>query len=59
MTYGDGVADVDINASIAFHQKSGTLATLQACCPKAVLRDGHGGERITSFREKTKPTWAG
>ena len=25
MTYGDGVADVDINASIAFHQKSGTF----------------------------------
>jgi glucose-1-phosphate cytidylyltransferase len=54
MTYGDGVADVDINASIAFHQKSGTLATLTGVLPEG--RFGvmdMEGERITSFpREK-------
>lgn len=55
MTYGDGVADVDINASIAFHQKSGTLATLTGVLPEG--RFGvmdMEGERITSFREKSK-----
>lgn len=30
MTYGDGVSDIDITASIEFHRKSGTLATLAA-----------------------------
>jgi glucose-1-phosphate cytidylyltransferase len=30
MTYGDGVSDIDITASINFHRKSGTLATLTA-----------------------------
>ena len=28
LTYGDGVADVDINALLAFHKKQGKLATL-------------------------------
>ncbi len=32
-TYGDGLADVDIPAQLAFHRKQGTLATLTACQP--------------------------
>ncbi len=32
-TYGDGVADVDITASIAFHQQHGKLATVTAVQP--------------------------
>jgi glucose-1-phosphate cytidylyltransferase len=30
MTYGDGISDIDIEESIAFHKKQGTLATLTA-----------------------------
>jgi glucose-1-phosphate cytidylyltransferase len=33
MTYGDGVADVDIGALIAFHREQGRLATLTAVHP--------------------------
>ena len=32
-TYGDGVADVDIGASIAFHREHGKLATVTAVQP--------------------------
>ena len=35
MTYGDGVADVDITASIAFHKKHGKQATLTSVQPVA------------------------
>jgi len=35
MTYGDGVSDVDISASIAFHKKHGKDATLTAVRPPA------------------------
>ena len=30
MTYGDGVADIDINELVKFHQEKGQLATLTA-----------------------------
>jgi glucose-1-phosphate cytidylyltransferase len=33
MTYGDGVSDIDIPASIAFHQKHKALCTLSAVQP--------------------------
>ncbi len=33
MTYGDGVGDVDISASIAFHKDHGRLATMTAVQP--------------------------
>ena len=37
LTYGDGLTDSDINASIRFHQQHGKLATLTAVRPSAVL----------------------
>lgn len=52
-TYGDGLADVDISASIAFHQQHGRLAT---CC--AVQPPGRFGAldiqdgMINRFQEK-------
>lgn len=52
-TYGDGLSDVDINASVAFHRKQGALATITAVQPPGrfgALDMNHG--RITSFREK-------
>ncbi len=33
MTYGDGVADIDIPALLDFHRKSGTLVTITAAKP--------------------------
>ena len=52
-TYGDGVADVDISASIQFHKDHGALGTMTAVQPPgrfgAIDMDG---QRITAFKEK-------
>jgi glucose-1-phosphate cytidylyltransferase len=53
LTYGDGVADVDIAAGIAFHRAHGRLATVTAVRPPrrfGILE--MEGDRVTSFREK-------
>jgi glucose-1-phosphate cytidylyltransferase len=55
MTYGDGVANVDIDALVAFHRKHGKLATLTATHPPG--RFGAlqiEGEQVTAFAEKPK-----
>ena len=52
-TYGDGVSDIDIRASIKFHQKHGKLATVTAVQPPG--RYGAlvtSGELVTGFVEK-------
>ena len=54
-TYGDGVSDIDITASIAFHRSHGKQATLTATFPPGRfgaldMKDG----RVNSFREKPK-----
>ncbi len=52
-TYGDGVADIDIGALLAFHNSHGHRATLTAVAPPG--RFGameFDGDLITSFREK-------
>lgn len=52
-TYGDGLADLDLRAEIAFHRRHGKLATVCAVSPPgrygALLRDG---EQVTGFQEK-------
>jgi glucose-1-phosphate cytidylyltransferase len=54
-TYGDGVADIDITASIAFHRAHGKLATVTAVQPPgrygALQIDG---TKITGFSEKPR-----
>lgn len=53
MTYGDGVGDIDISATIAFHRQHGKQVTLTAVQPPA--RFGAleiQGTSITSFKEK-------
>lgn len=54
-TYGDGVADVDIAASIAFHQAHGKLATVTAVLPPgrfgALAREG---DAVRGFIEKLR-----
>jgi glucose-1-phosphate cytidylyltransferase len=52
-TYGDGVADVDVGALVAFHREQGRLATVTAVQPPG--RFGAleiDGERVTGFAEK-------
>jgi glucose-1-phosphate cytidylyltransferase len=53
LTYGDGVADVDIREVLAFHQRHGRLATVTAVRPPA--RFGgliFEGDVVTEFTEK-------
>lgn len=53
MTYGDGVADIDIPAALAFHRKMGRLATVTAVRPPA--RFGglqFDGDLVSTFSEK-------
>jgi glucose-1-phosphate cytidylyltransferase len=54
-TYGDGVGDVDITASIAYHRAHGKAATMTATFPPGRFGaiDIHQG-RIASFKEKPK-----
>lgn len=52
-TYGDGVADIDIAASVQFHRQHGLLGTMTAVQPPG--RFGAvdlQGDRIAAFREK-------
>jgi glucose-1-phosphate cytidylyltransferase len=54
-TYGDGVADVDITATIAFHRSHGKLATVTAVQPPG--RYGAldlVGSRVAGFTEKPR-----
>ena len=62
LTYGDGVADVDIRALVAFHRAHGRLATITAVQPLGrfgamQIDDGETVEQFTApavraFREK-------
>jgi glucose-1-phosphate cytidylyltransferase len=53
MTYGDGLADIDIGALIAFHRRHGKLATVTAVTPPgrfgALVLEA---DTVTSFTEK-------
>ena len=55
MTYGDGVANIDIKRSIHFHREQKTLATLTAVQPPGrfgTFNLAQEQTRISSFREK-------
>jgi glucose-1-phosphate cytidylyltransferase len=55
-TYGDGVADIDINKLLAFHKSHGKLATITATQPTGrfgALEIGDNG-KISEFLEKPK-----
>lgn len=55
MTYGDGVADVDLNALLAFHKKEGKTVTITATRPAGrfgALQLAEGGNAVKSFKEK-------
>ena len=53
LTYGDGVANVDVNALLAFHRSHGKLATVTAVRPPARFGDLRiENERVMQFEEK-------
>jgi glucose-1-phosphate cytidylyltransferase len=53
MTYGDGVADIDITELVAFHKRHGRAATVTTVKPPARFgRIAFDGDRVTTFNEK-------
>jgi len=53
MTYGDGVANVDIKALLEFHRRHGKLATVTAVRPAARFGSLRmDGDQVVSFAEK-------
>jgi glucose-1-phosphate cytidylyltransferase len=53
LTYGDGVADIDLAALVEFHRKHGKLATVTAVPPPARFGSlTFDGERVERFAEK-------
>jgi len=57
LTYGDGVSDVDVGRSIAFHKAHGKVATVTAVRPPG--RFGEmviEGGKVTEFNEKPQAT---
>jgi glucose-1-phosphate cytidylyltransferase len=56
VTYGDAVADIDIEKLLAFHQSHGRLATISCVRPPSrfgSLALGHGA-RVEAFNEKPR-----
>lgn len=56
LTYGDGVSDIDINALLSNHKKSGCKATLSAIRPggRFGALELYDGGKIHGFQEKRK-----
>jgi glucose-1-phosphate cytidylyltransferase len=59
VTYGDGLADVDVSEIVKFHDAHGKVATLTATMPPSrfgILDLGDQG-RVDHFREKVSTEW--
>ena len=55
LTYGDGLTNSDINASIAFHQAQGKIVTITAVQPAGRFGDLEiKDRRVTAFKEKAE-----
>ena len=53
LTYGDGLADIDFEALLAFHKRHGKLVTVSAVRPPARFGSIQlEGEKVTNFKEK-------
>jgi glucose-1-phosphate cytidylyltransferase len=53
LTYGDGVADIDIDKLLKFHKKHGKMVTLTSVRPSARFGDlEFDGDCVSSFQEK-------
>jgi len=57
LTYGDGVADIDIDALVRFHRSHGKMATVSAVHPGARFGElDIQNHVVTSFKEKPQTT---
>ena len=53
LTYGDGVANVDLKALLDFHNSHGKIATVTAVRPSARFGGMQfDGAKVTEFKEK-------
>ena len=55
LTYGDGLADIDVSSSVKFHKTHGRIATLTAAYPPG--RFGalqFDGDKVVTFEEKPR-----
>lgn len=59
VTYGDGLANIDIGKLVAFHQSHGKLATLTAARPPSRfgILDLTKDDLVKQFREKVETEW--
>jgi glucose-1-phosphate cytidylyltransferase len=59
VTYGDGLADLNVEELMRFHRSHGRLATLTATRPPSRygLLDLSEDNRVTRFREKVQVDW--
>ncbi|HUN79553.1 MAG TPA: glucose-1-phosphate cytidylyltransferase [Solirubrobacteraceae bacterium] len=54
-TYGDGLADIDVGALVAYHREQGALATVTAVQPPGRFGAVElNGTRVLSFKEKPR-----
>ncbi|HLF78357.1 MAG TPA: sugar phosphate nucleotidyltransferase [Dehalococcoidia bacterium] len=58
LTYGDGLADVDIKSLVEFHERHDRLATLTAVRPPATPRLAIQDGRVRSVRDFDCSSWA-
>lgn len=57
VTYGDGLADINIDSLIAFHSSHGKLATLTAVHPHSnfgIMKLDETSDAVTEFQEKPR-----
>jgi glucose-1-phosphate cytidylyltransferase len=55
LTYGDGVADIDLPTLLAFHRRHGCATTITAVHPPARFGEVlFAGDRVTGFAEKAQ-----
>ena len=53
VTYGDGVADIDLDKLLAFHRSHGKMATVTGISPASQFGELHiSGNQVRHFREK-------
>jgi len=55
-TYGDGLADIDLRAQLAFHRRHGATATMTVVRPELQfgITDIDEDDRVTGFHEKPR-----
>jgi len=57
LTYGDGLADIDVGAQLEFHRRHGRLATMTVVRPPARFgRTRLEDDRVVAFEEKPQAT---